>query len=61
MTLTENTALSGVAMRDVDGDGDPELLGTSQSASVDVVSVRKGAPGVSFGSRVEHPKSGTGP
>ena len=52
VTLVETTALTGVALRDVDGDGDPELLGTSQSSSVDVVSVRKGLPGVSFGSRV---------
>ena len=44
VSFTESTALSGIALRDVDGDGDPELLGTSQSASVDVVSVRKGLP-----------------
>ena len=51
LDLTESSSLSGVALRDIDGDGDPELLGTSPSAGPDVLSVRKGLAGASFGSR----------
>ena len=41
-------SVSGIALRDIDGDADAELLATERLAQGHELAVRKGAPGVSF-------------
>ena len=43
-----SASVSGIALRDIDGDADAELLATERLAQGHELSVRKGAPGVSF-------------
>jgi hypothetical protein len=48
LQFTGFASVSGIALRDIDGDADAELLATERLAQGHELAVRKGAPGVSF-------------
>ena len=59
--FTGFASVSGIALRDIDGDADAELLATERPAQGHELAVRKGAPGVSFFHRTGISSPGRGP
>jgi hypothetical protein len=51
LNFTSSASASGLALRDIDGDADPEILAVEKVASGDELAVRKGLAGLSFGGR----------
>jgi len=51
LNFTSIASARGLALRDIDGDADPEIIATEIPNSGDELSVRNGLPGLSFASR----------